>query len=74
MSSSHAITKADATALWHAVEGLADLCRAMKGMPDMAEKLPQELARLAAARQALRKVQALARAGRKRRATESAPA
>lgn len=59
------ITRSDAVALWHAVQAFADVARAMRSMPDMAEHLPQEEARLAAAKAALHKVQAQVRAQRK---------
>lgn len=59
------ITRADAVALWHAVDALKYSVRAMRGMPDMAEHLPTEEARHAAAQVALRKVQALVRASKK---------
>jgi uncharacterized protein (DUF2147 family) len=56
------ITKADATALWRAVEAMREQFRAMKSMSGMAEHLPAAQAELKAASTALRKVQAQVRA------------
>ncbi len=60
-----AITKRDATALWHAVDALRAQYRAMKDMPDMQQHLPAAQLELSRAGVALRKVQAEARANSK---------
>lgn len=52
------LTKADATALWHAVEDMKLNVQVMKDMPDIAEHIPSAQVRLQAAQAALRKVQA----------------
>lgn len=59
------LTKADATALWHAVDAMRWNLRAMSTMPDMAQHIPAERARFDAARAALRKVYAQMREARK---------
>lgn len=55
------LTKADATALWHAVDALRQQYLAMKGMPEMQHHLPAAQQEMVRAGVALRKVQALAR-------------
>ena len=55
------LTKADATALWHAVDDMKLNVKVMKDMPDIAKHIPAAQARLHASRAALRKVQALVR-------------
>ena len=60
------LTKDDTRALWHAVEGLHDLVRAMHGEGFSAAQLAGERAKVLAARRALRKVNAI----RKRQACE----
>lgn len=55
------ITRADAVALWHAVDWMA-LC--LRQSPRDWPGLPRELERLAAAKKALRKVQAICRASK----------
>lgn len=57
------LTKADTVALWYAVAAF-DLCaRAMKEMDFTPEQIEAERARVLAAKSALRKVNALRRAG-----------
>lgn len=55
------LTKAEATALWHAVEDMKLNVKVMKDMPDIAENIPAAQTRLQAAQAALRKVHALVR-------------
>lgn len=55
------LTKADATALWRAVDAMREQYRAMKTMPDMQQHLEAAQAELARAVAALRKVQAMVR-------------
>lgn len=55
------LTKADSSALWHAVEDMKMQVKVMKDLPDIAEHIPAAQARLQAAQAALRKVQALVR-------------
>lgn len=62
------ITKADSVALWHAVQAMSDLVRAMKDMDFTQEQKDAEALRLGAAKKALRKVQAQVRADRNVRA------
>lgn len=58
-----ALTKMDTTSLWHAVEAFKDMVRAMRDMKDIAPELvAAEEARLAAARRALTKVNAIRKA------------
>lgn len=62
------LTKADATALWHAVDAMRWSLKAMQNMnPEVQEHIPAEQARFDAARAALRKVQAQVREARKAR-------
>lgn len=65
MPTSTTLTKADATAIWHAVDAMRWNLRAMRDMPDVAQHIPAEQARYDAARSALRKVQALVREAKK---------
>lgn len=53
------LTKDDTRALWHAVEGLHDLVRAMHGEDFSTAQLVAERAKVLAARRALRKVNAI---------------
>lgn len=56
------LTKADATALWHAVDAMRYELRAMRDMaPEVQAHIPAATERCDAARAALRKVQALVR-------------
>lgn len=56
------LTKADATALWHAIDAMRWSLKAMKDMnPEVQEHIPAETERFDAARAALRKVQAQVR-------------
>ena len=55
------LTKADTVALWHAVESYEYAVRAMKSMDFTPEQMAGEMARLKAAKQALRKVNAIRR-------------
>ena len=56
------LTKADAVALWYAVEAYEYTVNAMKTMDYMPEQMESETARLKAAKLALRKVNAIRRA------------
>lgn len=54
------LTKQDTTNLWHAVEAFRDMVRAMRDMQGFTpEQVAAEEARLAAARRALTKVNAI---------------
>lgn len=56
------LSKADATALWHAVDAMRWNLRVMRDMnPEVQEHIPAETERHDAAKAALRKVQALVR-------------
>lgn len=56
------LTKADTVALWHAVKALEELCTAMDEMGSFKpEQIAVERGRLATAKRALRKVQAIRR-------------
>lgn len=58
-----ALTKLDTTSLWHAVEAFKDLVRAMRGMDGITpEQVAAEEAKLASARRALTKVNAIRKA------------
>ena len=59
------ITSAESTGLWHAVQALADVVRAMRTMDFTPEQVAVEEARLTAAKRALRKVHAMRREARK---------
>jgi len=65
------ITRVDSVALWHAVESMKDMLQGLRGLREQdPERWTQEMvdadaARLAAAKVALRKVQALVRSARK---------
>ena len=65
------LTRADAVALWHAVEAMKDMLQGLRGLRDQdPERWTQEMvdadaARLAAAKVALRKVQAAVRSGKR---------
>lgn len=61
------LTKADAAALWHAVDAMRWNLRVMRTMADLQQHIPAEQARFDAARAALRKVQAQVREARKAR-------
>ena len=60
MSSS--LKKADTVALWYAVESYEYAVRAMKSLGFLPEQIEFETARLKAAKQALRKVNAIRKA------------
>jgi len=61
-----ALTRADAVALWHSVQAFRDMVRAMPTVDGITpEQMAAEQQRLAAAKAALRKVQAMVRAGRR---------
>jgi hypothetical protein len=59
-----AFTKADTSALWHAVTAYDLQVRAMRDMDFAPEVLKQEQDRVVAAKRALRKAQAMVRAAR----------
>lgn len=62
------LTRADAIALWHAVDAMRWSLRAMRDMnPEVQEHIPAETRRHEAAKAALRKVQAQVRGARKAR-------
>jgi len=56
------LTKDDTRALWHAVEGLRDLVRGMRGEGFSAAQLAAERTKVLTARRALRKVNAIRKA------------
>lgn len=66
------LSKDDTVALWHAVNGLSDLVHTMRGMNFSPEQHEAERAKLAAARRALRKVNAIRKAKSRNDASSAA--
>lgn len=61
---SHPLTKAETVALWHAVDGMGYMTRAMLDIPRATpEQIKQRKATLATAKRALRKVNELRKQG-----------
>ena len=62
LTTKNTLTKADTVALWYAVDSYEWAIKAMKQMPFLLpERVEEETARLKAAKQALRKVNAIRR-------------